>query len=60
MNTGFSCLAAIKPRVQVEDPAPQLKTLRDRLDLRRLAALPWLTAHAERVIGGAAHVLFVL
>ncbi len=34
---------------QVEDPAPQLKKLRDRHDLRRLAALPWLTAHAERV-----------
>ena len=34
---------------QVEDPAPQLRKLRDRHDLRRLAALPWLAAHAERV-----------
>ena len=49
---GSSCLTAVSwLRVQVEDPAPQLKTLRDRLDLQRLAALPWLTAHAERVCG---------
>lgn len=37
--------------MQIEDPAPGLKRLRDRRDLAALAALPWAAEAAHQVCG---------
>ena len=35
---------------QLEDPTPELQRLREKLDLQRMAALPWLMELAAQVL----------